>query len=276
MTDLLEGKGFSVTGLSDDIPGWASPTSAQIMDHVENLCRDRQPGDEVIFTYSGHGTQVWDKNSEERDKKDEAIVSSGIEVITDDMLKTVFSKLPHGVKAVAVIDACHSGTLFDGKNVVVSGNKVDDATVYGSIKSSTGSANIGEKYLASRFLDPKDIAGILSEKYGKTVQPNLQSIREAHGERDHGKAWSFGGTMTENVCALVSGCQANEFSYETMINGTRNGFLTWAFNEEVRANPDVTFVDLILKIRKTLSDEGTEQNPCLECAEAMSHWKVFS
>lgn len=72
-----------------------------------------------FISYSGHGTYLTDRNGDEIDRRDEALVpidyqKSGI--ITDDYIKEHFiNKLPSNVKLFMLIDGCHSGTMCDLK-----------------------------------------------------------------------------------------------------------------------------------------------------------------
>ena len=75
--------------------------------------------DQFFFQYSGHGTQIPDKDRDEKDNKDEVIVpidyrSAG--VISDDLLFELLVKpLRSHQKLTCLIDACNSGTMLDLK-----------------------------------------------------------------------------------------------------------------------------------------------------------------
>lgn len=91
----------------------AQATRANIINKLNQLIINSQPGDHVAFYYSGHGTQVGDVSGDEIDNIDEAIACydfpSGI--IRDDEFRTIFAKLPDGVTCNAIFDTCHSGTM---------------------------------------------------------------------------------------------------------------------------------------------------------------------
>lgn len=72
--------------------------------------------DYVFVTYSGHGSNIRDRNGDEKDKKDECLVPSDFEsvgFVSDDCLSAVFRRFYPKTKAVFVFDCCYSGTLGD-------------------------------------------------------------------------------------------------------------------------------------------------------------------
>lgn len=89
------------------------PQNASILTFIKNFLAGARPGDEYFLFYSGHGVQVSDKNSPEKDGLDEAIVNKNLTPVTDVELNKIISTLPQGVRLVAIIDACSSGTIFN-------------------------------------------------------------------------------------------------------------------------------------------------------------------
>ncbi len=83
------------------------------------LIAGSQPGDRVLFYYSGHGYQMPDTNGDEADHLDETLVSVDTEpdghggfqhMISDDELGVRFAQLT-GRRTTVIIDSCHSGTI---------------------------------------------------------------------------------------------------------------------------------------------------------------------
>lgn len=70
-----------------------------------------------MFHYSGHGSQQRNYNGDEADGYDETICPLDFEtqgmIIDDELNTTIVRPLPHGVRLLALIDACHSGTVLD-------------------------------------------------------------------------------------------------------------------------------------------------------------------
>ena len=87
------------------------------------LIKGTQPGDNVLFYYSGHGTYIEDDQpGEEKDGYDEALCPVNAQIrlrmgkkvkvnlIRDDDIEKLLKQL-EGRKVTLIIDACHSGTL---------------------------------------------------------------------------------------------------------------------------------------------------------------------
>uniref|UniRef100_A0A6C0KD18 Peptidase C14 caspase domain-containing protein n=1 Tax=viral metagenome TaxID=1070528 RepID=A0A6C0KD18_9ZZZZ len=90
------------------------PKYVTVIEEIEKLVNYVNAEDEpvdVFFQYSGHGSKVLDKD--ETDLKDECLVSTDLKLITDDYLKSQFSKLPSTTRMFCLIDACHSGSSLD-------------------------------------------------------------------------------------------------------------------------------------------------------------------
>ncbi len=98
-------------------------TRAGILSALEQwLIAGSQPGDRVLFYYSGHGYQMADADGDEEDGLDETLVGVDTEpdvqsgyrhMIGDDDLKIRFDRLADRQTTV-IIDSCHSGTVTRG------------------------------------------------------------------------------------------------------------------------------------------------------------------
>ena len=89
-------------------------TREQILANLDQMVSSAQPGDNLVFFFSGHGTQTLDTSgAPETDGMDEAIVTSDGQRITDDELNSYLEQLPAGCRFTLISDSCHSGTLGD-------------------------------------------------------------------------------------------------------------------------------------------------------------------
>ncbi len=103
--DLLEISNFQVEKILDE-----NAVKKNILSALDSLVTNAVPGDEIVFTYSGHGTSVIDTSGDEPDGYDEALyVYDG--VLLDDALRAVFQKAKPDVHIVVISDSCFSGTV---------------------------------------------------------------------------------------------------------------------------------------------------------------------
>lgn len=89
-------------------------TKANILSNLERMVATSVAGDTLWVHYSGHGTQVQDKDGDETDKLDECIVPCDFNtagLITDDDLFAIIKNAK--CKMMIMLDSCHSGTGID-------------------------------------------------------------------------------------------------------------------------------------------------------------------
>lgn len=70
---------------------------------------------ELVFQYSGHGSQVRDRDGDElNDGLDEILIPHDHNwdfPLTDDYLSKIFKNIPENSSLTCIIDSCHSGTM---------------------------------------------------------------------------------------------------------------------------------------------------------------------
>jgi len=108
--NLLEFSGFAIEKLLN-----AQATRRNILNALSDLVTNATSGDQIAFTYSGHGTSVADTSGDEVDSYDEALyVYDG--VLLDDELRTMIQKLDPDAHLVVISDSCFSGTVTRALN----------------------------------------------------------------------------------------------------------------------------------------------------------------
>jgi hypothetical protein len=111
----LETKGFNNFEIMTDLTD-IKPTRINILNSIKNFINSASNDDLLFIHYSGHGSYTYDNNGDEIDGKDEILVSSNLEYITDDELKNIFKEFSKpNITIVGLFDCCHSGTIFDIK-----------------------------------------------------------------------------------------------------------------------------------------------------------------
>lgn len=115
LTDAFGYKSENITKLRDDITTASLlPTRSNIISYLTNLVRDSANCEEIWFHYSGHGSQIVDRNGDESDGRDEVIVPldySKTGFISDDEIFNILRS--SRCKTILVFDSCNSGTVCD-------------------------------------------------------------------------------------------------------------------------------------------------------------------
>lgn len=84
-------------------------TSSAILDAIGEAASTLDDKGILLLTYSGHGGQVEDGNSEEEDRMDETWCAYDRQLV-DDELYSAWSAFPPGARIFVLSDSCHSGT----------------------------------------------------------------------------------------------------------------------------------------------------------------------
>ena len=231
----------------------ASATTANILERLNWLVDGAAPGDVLFFHYSGHGTQLVNQNysaDEEIDGLDECICPVDMDwrekIITDDMLKAIFSKVPAGVNLTVILDCCHSG---DGLRDFEPPIEIRD-DIFGPTRQRV-------------LRMPVDIA---SRALGKTLEPKPRSLQNPNIV-----------PIQEQTGILISGCKSNETSADAWIQAARKyqGALTYTLLQIMdECNYNITYRGLIDKLAKYLDNSGFQQHPELD-GKAELFDKVF-
>lgn len=145
-----------VTGLD---PGVANPGVGDrqaVLDGLDRLADTSNPGDLVVFYFSGHGSQQPDQNGDEQGGADEIFLpydvgswtGAGVSnaILDDDLNLRVTRILDKGVDFFGIIDACHSATGFraiDGDDMRVRGVDPSELGVPSAGKSAARSLSVG-------------------------------------------------------------------------------------------------------------------------------------
>jgi hypothetical protein len=125
MKDLLSSHGFNDFKILTDLTD-SKPTKVNILNELKNLIVNAKAGDVLFFYYSGHGSYTYDMNKDEIDGKDEMLVSSDLQPVLDDELKTILQNhLSREITIIGLFDSCHSGTILDLKYNYLDSNNYD-------------------------------------------------------------------------------------------------------------------------------------------------------
>lgn len=115
---LIDAYGYTssnITILRDDTKNSAIlPTAKNIMDNLYNVITNSAKYEELWIHYSGHGSNIRDRNKDEADGYDEVIVPLDyrtVGVITDDLIFEILKNAK--CKTLLFFDSCNSGSVCD-------------------------------------------------------------------------------------------------------------------------------------------------------------------
>lgn len=198
LTTFFGYKPENIVCLTETLASPNHPNKQTIMDAINWLLLNQADGDNLLFYYSGHGSNIPDLNKDEKDMIDEVIVPLDFEkagFITDDWLKTnLVNNVKNNVTLYSFFDSCNSGTVLDLK------------------------CNVE--------CDTKPILSLRDAKrlntYNTRYWSNNYRISYESEEDKIAKVYCF------------SSCLNSEVSNETSINGKRQGLFSYFFQELVR------------------------------------------
>lgn len=221
---LLKYFGFTVPDIRVLVDSRA--TKANILARLKWLITGAKKGDMLIFHYSGHGTQLRDRDGDElKDYMDEAICPWDTNwdggLILDDDLYNIFKGVGKGVSLEVILDACHSGS-GTREIMVISDMKI-------------------------RFLPPPiDIECRIEEGL------KVKRIAKATSDKPLNHT-------------LWAACKDNQTSADALIGSSYNGAFTYYFCKYIREKQGkITRDELLKSVKASLKYNGYSQIPQLE------------
>lgn len=166
MRDLALNMGFRSKQLLD-----SAATSTAVKSAIETAAQTLLPGDLLVITYSGHGSQIPDTMGEESDQLDETWVLWDRQLL-DDELYDLWCRFQAGVRILLISDSCHSGTVSREIDVATAAVA---AAYSGTQRGLTnGRSAAAPRWKSLSALEAMDVALMLDD----IVRP---SVRDAAG-----------------------------------------------------------------------------------------------
>ena len=269
-SSLLQERGFDAEDIRVVLDERA--TANGIRERLEWLLEDAGDGMERVLFYSGHGAQLPGYNAAEVvDHMDECLVPYDFAwtketAITDDDFYHLYSDLPFSARFFAIFDCCHAGGMTrDGSH------KVRGITPPDDIRHRMLKWNPKEQMWQERDWDKDDK---INENYGGTAEER----REMMGS--NGITYRLGRGMRLREClskadsarlvkqkralylpVLFEACGEGQLSYEYRHGTISYGAFTFSMAKNLRANPGVTFEQLIKRTTESLHTLRYDQTP---------------
>ncbi len=218
-------------------------TKAAIITGINWLLSGAKKNDNLVFYYSGHGSQIPDVHGDDADGKDEVLCPADVGVgagnfISDDDLRNLFKKVTTDINLEIILDCCHSGT---GTRTIDAFMGLPDA-----------------KKVKARYLPPP-----LDYSFHLENLPDLP-VKRIVKTGDASRQMQIVPTLNH---VLWAGCRDNQVSEETEMGGKVRGAFTYNFCEILRRTNGKSSrktVDRLLT--SALARAGFAQVPQLEAS----------
>lgn len=198
-------------------------TKKEIVSQIKWLVEGAEPGDQLLFHYSGHGAQSPTLNAKlEADGLDEIICpydfdGSNATTLRDKEFAQLFAGIPKGVHFVWISDSCHAEDLSRDL-------KMDKASIY------------------------RQFQGVTHYNHDKKL-PETSSV-------------NFNGIATPLNGALLSACASHELSADAYIDKRFNGAFTHYLIKNLLQYSDSKSMQAIVQlVNIDLDKNGYDQNP---------------
>jgi len=239
----------------------ARATTKAILEGLAWLTAGASPGDSLVFHYSGHGSQVPDKNGDEStDRLDEILCPYDLDwkrPLTDDDLAAACAGVPQGALLTVILDCCHSGTGLRG--FALPGNLRDPASlVRAAPPVHPGGAIPRGNFVRPRSIPPSDAPD------RRRFLPHPETPHPAP-PRPHRPARRFGVSLTRTNAVLIAACRDDQTSADAWIDGGYHGAHTYHLCRALgNGTRDLSYRDLVSAAGTALSRAGFDQVPQLE------------
>jgi len=245
ISQALKGLGFTARGIT--VLRDKEATKKKVMTALTSMVKASKPGDQLVFTFSSHGTQVPSvpDDPDEPDGLDEAFACHDIKqtgdswdrstVIIDNELHDLFATVPDGVLVEVLLDTCHSGTglkdLEDIQQAMLMGRR-------------------------PRFLPPPTPRGLdkaRAIRASSAPRSDTKSLRELTTTR--------GGSAKP---VLFAACRPDQTASDATFSNRPNGAFTYLFLKALAEDGTRTRGQLASAVTKGLKAGDFEQRSTLE------------
>ncbi|XP_071723916.1 metacaspase-9-like [Rutidosis leptorrhynchoides] len=241
------------------------PNAVNIKAALNRMIGQAEPGDVLVFHYSGHGTTT---HSKKLGRVCEAIVPCDFNLIIDVDFREMVNRVPKGASFTILADSCFSGGLIAREKEQIGPH----VSIKGDISASQNSSkprtipieSILQHLQSLTQSDTPDIAGYLLELFGDDASLKFRLAPPELKRLDSSKP-------DEGI--LLSGCQSNEYSCDmpaSVTGGKPHGAFTYALMEIFKDFPagGLSNREVVIKAREGVKAQDIKtQHPCLYCTD---------
>ncbi|KAG0606916.1 hypothetical protein M758_9G178800 [Ceratodon purpureus] len=172
------------------------PTGQNIRSCLGKLIAGTEPGDILVFHYSGHGTQVPQEAGGPADETgaEEAIVPTDMNLLTDDDFRELVNQIPGGATFTFISDSCHSGGLIDAEKEQIGDSSGGGTGLMGLVSQGLGLQSRDFHFPGGgrrRNEDEEGYEGGRGEGYGEEGYEG-EGRRRGRGEEGYGGEEQYG------------------------------------------------------------------------------------
>jgi hypothetical protein len=271
MKDLL----VELYGFSADNIRVITDRDATMKAVVENLGWLAQGGSDPavrVFHYAGHGHFTPDKNGDEPDGSDEALVLYDHDqngYLIDDELKKLYDRFPSNGNLTLIMDCCHAGSNQRGPE------EIYYRFIPNTFDERKAIAAARKKFLQEQMQYVREQLGNLRSK---TRGPDEEFERQFTAAMQKFEKARFGDHRVREGNILLAGCKSDQQAADAkMGRGKFHGAFTYHFVKLVReAQGKISHQTLMKNLGKQLYDHKFNQEPQLECSEGREGAPLFS
>ncbi len=283
MSSVLQDCGFPADTIRTCLDGRA--TTEGILSRLKWLLDDPQPGDELVFYYSGHGARIPEYGEDfEPDHHVESLVPWDFDwtpetYISDDQIFGLYSQLPYDCRLFMIFDCCHSGGIHRDGGLRPRGITPPDDVRHRELKwDSKTQMWVARDFsrINERFTARKELAADYFGREGATKRLGRASMLRglSSGQYDRLKKGGEAVDLGPYLPVIIEACGEEEFSYEYRHGATSHGAFTFSLANILRREKSISFETLIAKTRAQLADLQYAQEPRILGPSAILKHKV--
>lgn len=238
-------------------------TAAGILSRLEWLLGDAQPGDQLVFYYSGHGARVPEYGEfDEPDRLTETLVPWDFDwtpetSISDEQIYGLYSQLPYETQLMLLFDCCHAGSMHRQSGAKARGISPPDDIRHRQLKWDIDNEMWVDRDFAplNKKFSPDNVA---NDRFFGENRATLRLGRSAmlrHDSEDQYRS-VVGAKKKQPIGPylplIIEACAENELSYEYRHGATSYGAFTFCLASLLREEKNITYKDLVTKAGQRL------------------------